>query len=333
MKTLAGLSLALVTGCTMVPVQRDSERPTSSVPLPSSGATMVRVGVEYLPPDSELAETADYHATGSDEDRTPAESQSAMVVSPLAEAEPPPENPRFDELQVRWELARDEIRRKRNSVERVTLRFLSELMGDDRKRVQRALGTPLLGSQLRLASDPLSNFLDERDREDHQRLLTKNGTRMIRRPIRNALKELPILNDVELAIHQFKTENPYVPKRSSRRFGRVSVRIRVSHFEDPIEIYFVHSGVRVGSSLDYFKASYTAHLTQGLSLRLRSRYDYDDSGLRLFGNLEYKLNEYTTIHALAGNRINTLSGPATYPGGPQSDEKTKGVLIYVEHLF
>ena len=137
---------------------------------------------------------------------------------------------------------------------------------------------------------------------------------------------------MEVAIHSFKSETPYIHTERRKR-GRVSLRLRTGRLDDPVELRWIRSGISVGSSIDYGKISYTNQITPRLSLRLRSRLEYEDSDVRLFGNLEYKLNAQTTVHALAGNRINILSGPATYPGGPRSDEKGKGLLVFVEHLF
>ena len=157
---------------------------------------------------------------------------------------------------------------------------------------------------------------------------------MIRRPLRNAIKQLPLFNDFEKAIHEFKRGNsPSVADRSSGGLGRLSIRLRGGHLDDPIELVWIRRGFRLGSTMGKLKASFTQRFGSGLSVRIWTRYDYDDSNLRLLGTLEYKLNDFTTINALAGNRVNTLSGPATYPGGPQSDESTKGMLLYVEHLF
>jgi hypothetical protein len=259
-----------------------------------------------------------------------------VVVShrPLRDPDPPPELPLdFTGRQERWELSRETIRATQNTLERVALRFLSELIGDDHKRVERAIGAPLLRSQLRLSSDPLSNYLDERDREDHHRRMTRNGTRMVRRPLRNALKELPLFNDVEVAIHSFKAKNVTSTPRNRRKYGRVSLRLRAGRFEDPVEVAWIRQGFRVGSSMEYLKASYSTELLPNLHIHLRSRYNYDDARPRLLGSLEYDISPSTRLHALAGNRINLFSGLRTYPGGPQGETSTKGLLVLVEHQF
>ncbi|MCA8955933.1 MAG: hypothetical protein KDC87_07655, partial [Planctomycetes bacterium] len=313
--------------------------PACSSIFPPSHSGSLRVGVEYLPLGEGCAALVG-QATGSETDPAcgtpalPTPSQAGLVVSSLRPDTPPPRYEplgRASELQVRWELGKEAIRATRDPYERVTLRFLAELVGDDRKRVQRTLGAPLLNPLLRPDSHAMSNYLDERDDADQQRLLTEHGRRMIRRPMRNAVRELPLVHDVETAVREFKEHNVDEPQRRSSHFGRISLRARLS--SDPLEVAWILGGARIGTSMNYLRTSYTAYLTSNLSLRLRGRYDYRDSEWRLFGSAVYEHSETTSVHALLGNHIDILSGPTSYPGGPQSEEPGQGVLVYVEHHF
>lgn len=314
------------------------------VPLPPVGGNIPRIGLEYLPPSDTAPEPFVFDAGGPGRSDFPpapmpqepsGPDRSPLIVSTLRThplRQPLTRPLSYEDMKQRWELRKQQIREIEDPVQRFTLRFLAELMGDDYKRVHRAIGMPLLGSEQRLASDPLSNYLDERDREDHQRLLTRNGTRMIRRPLRNALKELPVVYDVESAIRDIRTVNVEVQSRG-RSMGRVSMRVRASHLEDPVELYWIRGGLRLASSQEYGKFSYTTQLTENLALRFRSKYDYDDKDWHLFGNLEYNVSPTTIVNLFAGNEINTISGIGTYPGGPQSDATAKGLLFCVVHLF
>ena len=339
LRLLIGLCLLLTAAsCATPEVQvASSAQALAKAPPPPSTGSVIRIGVEYLPPDAGLPSPAGLHESLFGSPRPESAAHPDVVVGQPWEQRPPTPESRnnlgFSGLQARWELERAEIRAKQSTLERFSLRFISELIGDDRKRVKRAIGAPLLSSQQRLSSDSLSNFLDERDHQDHQRLLTENGTRMLRRPLRNAVKELPLFSDVEIALGEIRASNVHYVQKSAPTLGRISARLRANHWEDPLELTWIRRGIRVGSTQRHLKVSYTTRLADGLSFRLRSRYDYVDYGWRLLGNLEYKVNTYTTVNAMAGNRINTLSGPATFPGGPQSDEKAKGLLLYVEHLF
>ena len=339
MRFLIGPCLLLIAASCATPAMQvtNPAHALAMAPPPPATGSVVRIGVEYLPPDTERSKPTGPHAALLGTAGPETSAHPDVVVGQPWEQRPPVSDTQntleFSGLQARWELERAEIRSKRSTLERISLRFISELIGDDRKRVKRAIGAPLLSIQQRLSSDSLSNFLDERDNEEHQRLLTENGTRMLRRPLRNSIKEIPLFNDVEIALDGIKASNVYYVQQSARTLGRVSVKLRAGRWEDPLELTWIKRGIRIGSTQRYLKVSYTTRLSDGLNFRLRSRYDYVDYGWRLLGNLEYKVNSYTTVNALAGNRINTRSGPATFPGGPQSDERTKGLLFYVEHQF
>ena len=332
--TTAGLCLILLTGCQSVPEEKtqDAANQTLTQILPPATSTYTRVGVEYLPP-----ETQRRRATGSWIDPQGAEStQPSLVVVDDPLFSNPPRSGRqpisvAPEVQERWALERAQIRAKRNVIERVALRFLSELIGDDRKRVQRAIGAPLLHAELRLSDDPMSNFLDERDREDHQRLLTKNVSRMIRRPARNAAKELPLFNNVESAIQSFKDANRKYQDKKKLGLGRISMRLRAN--SNPVELVWIRGGLRIASNMEHGKASFSTSLTEDLKISLRTKFSYDNHDWRLFGSLEYDLNDYSTFYVLAGNEVNILGGPVSFPGGPQSEETSKGILLYFEHQF
>lgn len=342
MKYPAGLCLILFTGCSVAPVDSIPRQGSARFELPSCQTPIIRIGVEYLPPgtDDEGWNTSipDWRASLQGRSARPQNpgTQRDMVVSSLRsmlENEQPEPQMDFTNLQERWYLTRSAIRAVKNPLERVALRFIAELIGDDHKRVERAIGAPLLQSQIRLSSDPMANFLDERDRMHQNRRLTENGTRMIRRPLRNAIKELPLFSDVEFAINSFKTNNVTATPTNRRRFGRFSVRVRATHLEDPVELTWTMMGVRISSSQDYLKASFAAELLPDLELRIRTRYDYRDYNLRVLGDLNYTLNEWTSIHAMAGNLINVDAGLSSYPGGPPGDDRSKGALVLVEHHF
>ena len=342
MKRSAGLCLVLFTGCAIAPVDSVPRRGSTQVELPNSTTPAIRIGVEYLPPDTKSiawnAATPAWRPSLAGEPQQPTHrsAQPDMVVSRRHDAtDRPTPQPDIDftDMQERWQLTRKAIRSVKNPLERVALRFLAEMIGDDHKRVERAIGAPLLRSQIRVASDPLSNFLDERDRMDQNRRLTENGTRMVRRPLRNAIKELPLFSGVEVAINTFKSRNVPAAPRTRNQYGRLSVRLRASRLEDPVELTWIKKGVRITSSQDYFKASFGTELYPDLHLRLRTRYDYRDYDLRLLGNLTYTLSEWTSLHAMAGNLINVEAGLSPYPGGPQGHDRSNGALFLVEHHF
>jgi hypothetical protein len=91
--------------------------------------------------------------------------------------------------------------------------------------------------------------------------------------------------------------------------------------------------LKIASNQKYGKASFSTYLGKGMKISVRSKFDYGNDDWRLFGSLEYKINDYTTFYALAGNDVNILGGPVTFPGGPQSEATSQGVLAYFLHEF
>lgn len=336
LKSLAGLAALTLAACSSLPVQHDAPDAFdlwSGIVLPPASSSTIRVGLETLPPVDGIPAPRSILEDG---DRPRSEPPTMVTWSlPMIGPRPPTmeSTRRLDELQSRWSLDRNEIRAKRSTIERITLRFLSELIGDDRKRVHRAIGAPLLGPQLRLSTDPLSNFLDEQEREDQQRQLTKNGTRMLRGPMRNSLKELPIFRDVEVTLHEIRDSNVQFTQKHTPGLGRISLRIHGVDPEDFIELVWIRDAIRVSASPEAFKASFSKRLAQNLGFNVHARYGYSEAEWGLFSDLEYRIVEGSTFHVLAGNAINILSGPTAYPGGPESEETSKGFLFYFEHLF
>ena len=108
--------------------------------------------------------------------------------------------------------------------------------------------------------------------------------------------------------------------------------IRGGDLSDPIELRWLRGGLRVASTRSYLTTAYIADLTDRLRFTVRYKYDYTDTDWRLTGNLEYEINDFTTFHVLAGNRIDIV-GQFTFPGGPQNEDASKGVLCYFHHQF
>ena len=74
MKRSAGLCLVLFTGCAIAPVDSVPRRGATQVELPNSTTPAIRIGVEYLPPDTKSiawnAATQAYDGTLIDDGET-----------------------------------------------------------------------------------------------------------------------------------------------------------------------------------------------------------------------------------------------------------------------
>ncbi len=361
MKKLACLWLLIAAGCASQPAGYGSisreKAWVAATPAPwtvQAWTLSPRIGVEYLPPEDALGTQLSLDAPlqarlpGTAPDATqnriagsggePEPSSKGRLARDLERAYAPPryEGSRLPE----WNLRQEHISSIDNTMERISMRFLRELMGEDRRRVQRALGSPIMAIQNRFQSTVMEpDYLDIRYQEDIERLVSEHGTRMLNRPLRSSLKELRVVTDFEMVLKEFKKSNmplsgDYRESHGSRRQrGRLSIRVRASKLDNPLELSWIHSGWRVGSHLESFKLSYGKNVLEDLRLEMRSTYAYDHGETRVFGRLRYTWNKNTFVNFLIGNNIDIFSGPTSYPGGPPESDPTKAALFYVEHLF
>lgn len=244
------------------------------------------------------------------------------------------------ELVERLDLSREHIATVENAAERMSLRFLREILGHDRRRVQRSLGSTVMTGQFGYLSPNVPvTHVDQRDQEDQLQRLQRYGTRLLRRPARRALKELSIVNKVQKAVDEFKAVHipltgAYQKRHSKSNRGRFSMHLgRGSEVADPVEIYYLRSGWKIGSGPDNARINYGKYLTDNLYVRLRSSYRYEDQNITLLGSLAYEISPQTTVNLMAGNDMYLLASPVTYLGTPPHQERSQAVAFYVEHMF
>lgn len=313
------------------------------LPAPPPPVPLARVGVEYLPP-----EPPDRDFLAGPLERTqpvlPDRDPPARHPLPRWRHRPSRETPNRTnsaELVARLDLSKERIKGVEHTAERLGLRFLREVLGPGHRRVQRALGGTLETGQAGYMSCPEvpATYVDERDQEDFMMRLKRYGTRLLRKPARRALKELRIVSDFEHTLNEFKAVNipltgAYQERHNKTHRGRFSLHLgRGSDSTDPVEIYYLRSGWKIGGGIDNARIIYSRYLAKNLRLRLRSSYAYDDQNVKLLGTLAFELSPQTTLNLMAGNDMTVLTGPSMYLGTPPAEESSQAVAFYVEHLF
>jgi len=336
------------------------------MPVPPPPVPLARVGVEYLSLADRTADLASLGEVGRPlwPDTEAAGPLPPVVSDPLAgvlepaedievfsrRAEPPADGRRWlypsartsekpHTLVLGIDLSKERIASVEHPVERMGLRFLREVVGDDRRRVDRALGSPILTSQLGYLSPNVPmTYVDRRDQENQLQLIRRYGTRLLRRPARRALKELEIVNTVERALKKFKAVHipltgDYQEEHRQRHRGRFSMHLSASDLTDPAELYYRHSGWKIGGGLTTARLSYSKHVTDNVTLNLRSSIGYDDQDVKVLGRVAFKVSQTTTLNLSAGNDMTVLTSPVTYTGMPPDQERSEGFVFYVEHMF
>lgn len=308
---------------------------TRTMPAPPPPVPLARVGVEYLPPEGPGLDLA----AGPLELATPVETLPDVPPPPPGwRHRPSPEEPRNPaELVASLDLSSERIASVEHPAERLGLRFLREILGGDRRRVVRSLGGA--GHAGQWGPELPTTYVDERDQEDYLLRMKRYGTRLLRKPARRALKELSVVNDVEKALDEFKAVHipltgAYQKRHDRSHRGRFTMHLgRGSESADPVEIYYLRSGWKIGGGPDHARIAYSKYLTKNLRLRLRSSYGYDDQDVKLLGTVAFEVSPQTTLNLMAGNDMTVLTGPSTYVGTPPEQDRSQAVAFYVEHLF
>jgi len=213
-------------------------------------------------------------------------------------------------------------------------------MGKDRRRIRWELGTSILANRHQDLSYPnLPNYMDEWNQEYEDVIFSQRGRSLVRRPLRSALKSFTVFRDLELALDDFKADylpisGAYQENHPGRfKFGRISMRIRLTDGSDPLEIAYRRSGFRLGSSQEKFKAGYSTELFDDLTLSLNTRYEYGSSHFAVRADLTYLLDGKTSVHLAAGDELDFLWSSNSYSLVENPLDDSTGLFFYVEHLF
>ncbi len=366
---------AFAVGCTSTAATRDhlADRvPSASEELKTKGGTLtaLRVGVEYLPPVGDLESvpasgTAQRDAVatraafdGKLFDATPRFGQPRVTVESasaadvfhetrsrrrqLSEEAPIDRASLIEEKDDKpfWAVDKAELRRRwQDPVERSTLVFMRELIGEDERRMTRQLAAPVMEAVAFDLSAPPVEFHSDQDRvEERDAWFAEHGSRMMRRPLIRMLKDTPIVVQFEDALDDFKADNvplteAYNREHRSTDWGRMSMRVHLSDGSDPAEVAWARRGLRVGTSQEHFKTRYRMGLGQGVSLYVRSGYNYVSDKSSFRSDLVYDLDHGTSLHVVAGDNLDFLAHSDAYAFFESPMDGEAGLLFFCSHRF
>ena len=345
MRILLGTALGLLAGCVVRPAAGSEERPGDAI----DGAQVVNataarlqqlqhshllcLGVEFLPPaasEEPLAEP------------TPAVHVEPVPLPPRPAARPPTYQPyggqeRFEPHT--WLMNSEDLANARDPVARETLHFIDDLMGEDRRRLRREFGTPILTMQ---AADLQSPGLDrgsaDPQADEEEQWLAEHGVELLRRPFNRLLRRTPIVQQFELELDDWKESNVPLSEEYSRThdttdLGRMSMRVHSSNLRDPVDLVYMRSGVRIGSSQTQLKLGVSRHLTRDVLLDLHAREDYDDHEWHLRADLSWILSPRTSLHFVTGDNLDFTQTSTVYSLFESPLNGSTGLLVYAVHLF
>lgn len=316
------------TGCAFRPASDTTEH----IP-PAPGLHDVRVGVEFVA-SNEPTGASDSPHEGREPPRAqlrPAPTErEAGVVGPVA---PRPLGPSLRPLTKR------QIAALPTAAERATFRFFHTLVGRDGERLPQEFGWSYLQRQLgaadQWADDPWAQSYDE----DVEEALQEIGPDLLRKPFRNALRELPLVRDVEISIEDFKRNN--VPTSGAwldshdedrRQYGHLGLRFQADG-TDPLAVTYSLHGWRLGASRDRLRAGFSAPLGDGLWLAVGSTFDHALDRFDAMAELKFDVSARTRLILTFGNEINVFPGAALERAAHKDLDGAAGAMVYVESVF
>ncbi len=338
-----GILCCLLAGCVVQPTTTDprpdfgaGSRVATTAPLPSLATP--RIGLEFLAPEAD-----DPLPTVRVEAADRRRSQLLSLDGPVTRRAPTPVSlrDRIDAMERRhtWTLDASDLLGMADPVARQTLYFLEDLLDEDRRSAEREVRVPFFDWQHHEATDdPMltSEFTLQTARDEW---IHEHGPRLLQRPLKRLLKRLPIAHDVEVAVDDWRGDNlpftdPYHQTHGDRRnHGRLSLRLRASDLADPVEIHYVHSGVRIGTSQNYGKVSWELPLTEKVRLQMRGRRDYDGRDFGWRCDLIYQHSPRTSLNLAAGDDLEFLSTSSIFSLFDSPMDGETGVVLYAVHVF
>lgn len=333
---LLGIAVCALGGCaTQPPGDALVSRAPDADTVPGVPPLLLRVGVEHLPPEP---------GTAGSEDTAQTTQVEALRVGEEPKQGPPTERgPRAAAERDRkhtWTMDAESLAQIDDVFARETLHFVHDLVGDDRRRAQREVGTPILTWQSReLADDGLQLPLDLAQSDEQAEWFNSNGERFLRRPAKLLLRRLPVVHAFDIEVGKFKSANvplsqPYRETHTSNRhLGRVSMRLHASDLDDPVEVVWIKSGLRLGTSQERLKFGFRADIADDLAFDLHANNRYDNGDVDVRADLVWYVSRWTNVHFVAGNNIDFLTSSELYPSFESPMDNTPGFVVYAVHVF
>lgn len=338
MKQWLGPLLCLLAGCSMQPgVHRPHAHgnptgPTSDLQLPQLPPTVLRVGMEHLPPNAT-----------AERDASPIRVEGLGGNEPAARrngARPATTSPADRRRDHVWTMSADDFAAIDDPVARETLHFVHDLVGEDQRRARREVGTPLLTWQARAAldDDQLLPVPGTRQQEQAEWFQTE-APRLLQRPLRLLARRLPWIQAFEDEVDDFRSDHVPLsaPYRSAHeddsRFGRLSLRLRVNDPSDPAEVVWIHRGVRIGTGQSRLKLGFVRDLGKDFALSVHTSSDYDTGRMALRADLTWYLSPTTNLHFVVGDQLDFLATSSPFSLLQSPADGTPGLAIHAVHVF
>jgi len=336
-----GITMCLLAGCVVQPTTADPT-PTNgalaragigqsgSLGRPVPLALVPRIGIEHLPPDE---------STGAAPAEPRVENQPKEPTRPPV-ARGPGLTERRDRREQRhtWGLSATDLAAIDDPVARETMQFVEDLVDADRERVRLQLGLPFLalGETTDFDRGPLLHS-EEALLAAQEEWAQVHGPGLLRGPMKRLLRRLPFVRQVEVEFDEFRSDHMPLSERDARSergsFGRVSVRVRANDLSDPVEVAYVYSGVRIGSSQERGRLSLDWDLSSTLRLEVRgsTMYETNEQGMRI--DLAYRPDDWTSLHIAVGDDMDFLSTSSIYSLFETPMDGSAGLALYAVHIF
>lgn len=330
MKVRLGILGCLLAGCVAQPMRPFPSGGEARTPLAASSRNAVlRIGIEHLPPDDRFPQgEVRVGSTGP-----------AALPRGFGSARPRrDEDPERDVDVVRTHVLTGlDLSTVVDPVERETLQFLIDLVKADQLRVRRTGGNPLLdfylpdqergsllvGEQLLLA--------------DQEEWLQQHGPSLLHRPLRQLLRRLPVVQQFEIGVREFRSDNLPLPtpwqSLEPGSTARISVRLHVDDLQDPLELMVSQYGVRIGTSQNVGKFGVALSLSEALQLELRARTEYDTGDHAVRIDLSYRPSSQTSYHLSVGDDMEFLNRSPLYSLLESPIDGAPGIVLYAVHRF
>ncbi len=325
-----GLALCVLAGC-----QTQPTRPAANaMAMPMSNAALDRfangngicLGVEYLPPPSEVAAPTALH-WGEPQERPSDRARNGGQL---------PKRLGARDANQRTTAGRDSS--ATTAIDEVALQFLDDLMGDDRRRMRWEFGAPLLTAQHYDEQSPgIDLRSDEITAEDQDLRLSQSGMQILRRPFQRMLRRTPMVSGLEVQIDRIAGGRNEAEENAEGsdgpEYGRISLLVRPNRLSDPMEIGYRRSGFRIATTQEQLKCTCTIPLGNGVFLELRARQTYADEAWQLRSDLRWQYSQATSLHFAVGNGLDFLPSSPTYSLEGTPFDGSSGAVFYAVHLF
>ncbi len=223
--------------------------------------------------------------------------------------------------------------------DRMTLRFLGTMVGRDGDRLPRALGWSYM-QRAAGAFDQDADWADGARLAEENEALQSMALGILRRPFQHALRELPIVRNVEMEVEDFKAQNvptsgAWLDSRDEDRFsaGRLSFRWHLRDGSDPIAVSYALQGWRLGLSRETVRFGYSTALNDCVDIHISTSFDHEKDATAASGELLVDLTPGTRLRLRVATDIDAFPGADLAREVAGTRDAGPGAMVYVETVF